>query len=350
MSKEVNAAEAKDWVNLFCYLGNKRTGYGKKNVTCYMHSMVFHVPEAMKTHRNVKKFTGQGVEKNNDDARRVLRRKSNNWDSPADIIRTEGRQWALRKRERLPRAYNKKKIKKDFEVEVEELENEFQVSKEENKKREEQITKLTLSYDKVSKKIERMTKDREESKVENKTLKREISDLRDENSSLKKKVDDLQENIQRLEYSGRIGRLPLTMGSPTQVEKAAIILGEMCTRVLAMMYQKVHPDEYEEDCSYTLKNIEEDIEEIEHKGARQEAKYKWEELKKKLNWNKSLHPRILKAIRKERNIVAHPSSLTKGLLLRSVEDMKEAGKLGGWKSFSRVNEIINIWDLLGQME
>lgn len=62
----------------------------------------------MKRHSNVKQFTGQGVEKNNDDARRVLRRKSNNWDSPADIIRTEGRQWALQKRERLPRAYNKK--------------------------------------------------------------------------------------------------------------------------------------------------------------------------------------------------------------------------------------------------
>ncbi|PFX12414.1 uncharacterized protein LOC111347335 [Stylophora pistillata] len=240
--------------------------------------------------------------------------------------------------------------KKTLEVEVERLENEFQVSKEENKKREEQITKLTLSYDKVSKKIERMTKDREESKVENKTLKREISDLRDENSGLKKKVDDLQENIQRLEYSERIGSLPLTMGSPTPVEKAAIILGEMRTRVLAMMYQKVHPDKYEDDCSYTLKNIEEDIEDIEDEGARQEAKYKWEELKKKLNWNKSLHPRILKAIGKERNIVAHPRSLTKGLLLQSVEDMEEAGKLRGWMSFSRVNEIINVWELLGQME
>ena len=48
------------------------------------------------------------MEKNNDDAQRVLRRKSNSWNRPADIIRTEGRQWALQKRERLPKAYNKK--------------------------------------------------------------------------------------------------------------------------------------------------------------------------------------------------------------------------------------------------
>ena len=53
--------QAKDWVNLFCSLGNKRTGYGKKNVTCYMHSMVYHLPEAIKRHTNVKQFTGQGT-------------------------------------------------------------------------------------------------------------------------------------------------------------------------------------------------------------------------------------------------------------------------------------------------
>ena len=48
------------------------------------------------------------MEKNNDDARKVLLRwKSNNWDSPTDILQTEIRLWALRKRERKPRAYNK---------------------------------------------------------------------------------------------------------------------------------------------------------------------------------------------------------------------------------------------------
>ena len=52
------------------------------------------------------------MEKNNDDARKVLlRRKSNNWDSPTDILRTETRLWALRKRERKPRAYNNKNEK-----------------------------------------------------------------------------------------------------------------------------------------------------------------------------------------------------------------------------------------------
>lgn len=49
-----------------------------------------------------------GVEKNNDAAKRVLRRKSNNWDRPADVLQTEARLWALRSQERQPRAYKKK--------------------------------------------------------------------------------------------------------------------------------------------------------------------------------------------------------------------------------------------------
>lgn len=45
-------------------------------------------------------------------ARKVLlRRKSNNWDSPTDILQTETRLWTLHKRERKPRAYNNKNEK-----------------------------------------------------------------------------------------------------------------------------------------------------------------------------------------------------------------------------------------------
>ena len=56
-------------------------------------------------------FLFLGVEKNNDDARKVLRQKSNNWDSPTNILQTETCLWALCKRERKPRAYNKKNEK-----------------------------------------------------------------------------------------------------------------------------------------------------------------------------------------------------------------------------------------------
>lgn len=34
--------------------------------------------------------------------------KSNNWDSPADVLRSEHRQWKLQDRQRTPRQYTKK--------------------------------------------------------------------------------------------------------------------------------------------------------------------------------------------------------------------------------------------------
>lgn len=50
------------------------------------------------------------MEKNNDTARSVVLRKSNNWDSPADVLRAEHRQKQLQHRERQKRTYQKKQM------------------------------------------------------------------------------------------------------------------------------------------------------------------------------------------------------------------------------------------------
>lgn len=49
-----------------------------------------------------------GVEKNNDDARRIIQRKSNHNDDPAEVLRTEYRLEALKHRERQHRKYTKR--------------------------------------------------------------------------------------------------------------------------------------------------------------------------------------------------------------------------------------------------
>jgi hypothetical protein len=61
--------------------------------------------------KTVKLFSGQGVEKNNDVARSIVLRKSNNWDAAADVLKLESRQWDLRKQERAKRMYTKKKYR-----------------------------------------------------------------------------------------------------------------------------------------------------------------------------------------------------------------------------------------------
>ena len=55
--------------------------------------MVAHLPNFLKLYKSVKKFTGKGLEKNNDTARSVLG-KSKKWDSVGDVLKVEHRQWS----------------------------------------------------------------------------------------------------------------------------------------------------------------------------------------------------------------------------------------------------------------
>lgn len=90
---EVLFPKSQAWINLFCSLRGKRPGYERSRVTPYMHLIPYHIP-FIKNHGSFKMFSGQGVEKNNDDAKRVLFHKSNKWDAARDIL-TESRQWDL---------------------------------------------------------------------------------------------------------------------------------------------------------------------------------------------------------------------------------------------------------------
>ena len=101
--------KAREWVNLFTSLRDKRIGYKRANVTPYMHAMVYHIPTFLQNYKTIKLFTGQGVEKNNDMARAIVLRKSNKWNAPADILKLESRQWNLRDSERSKRTYTKRK-------------------------------------------------------------------------------------------------------------------------------------------------------------------------------------------------------------------------------------------------
>ena len=102
--------KGKAWVELFCSLRGTRPGYLKARVTPYMHMMVYDVPFFVQRYGCFKKFSGQGVEKNNDDAKRMLFHKSNKWDGAKDILCVESRQWELRDCEREKGIYIKRKL------------------------------------------------------------------------------------------------------------------------------------------------------------------------------------------------------------------------------------------------
>ncbi|XP_028513002.1 uncharacterized protein LOC110242751 [Exaiptasia diaphana] len=100
----------KQWITSFCSLGSKRIGYGKARVTPYMHTIPYHIPKFISKHGSLSQFTGQGVEKNNDDARAIYYQKSNKWDAACDILVLESRQKALQHHERIKRHYTKRNM------------------------------------------------------------------------------------------------------------------------------------------------------------------------------------------------------------------------------------------------
>ena len=100
-------SKSKQFVELFCSLATSRIGYNKARVTPYMHCLIYHVPMFLLNHKSLKQFTGQGVEKNNDDAKRIFYQKSNKWDAARDVLLHESRQIALQHCERRKRSYDK---------------------------------------------------------------------------------------------------------------------------------------------------------------------------------------------------------------------------------------------------
>lgn len=216
---------------------------------------------------------------------------------------------------------------KSLELFTEALKKEWEDAREERKKSEKDRKEMKLTIEKLSKNIQRMTKERDQ---------KEKDDL--------KWRKEFQESMQRVQSYGR-GSQSL----PDPAENAFILLGQMCSRVQAMIYQRVLPHLYNEEYLYKLKFLEQDIGRQQGDLKRQ-AIERWDELKRKLSWDDIDHPRTLKEIQSKRNDVAHPNLLTKELLYNSAEMMQEAGKLSGRMTLTRVRQIIKIWDLLDQME
>ena len=216
---------------------------------------------------------------------------------------------------------------KSLELFTEAWKKEWEDAREARKKSEKDKKEMKLTIEKLSKNIQRMTKERDQ---------KEKDDL--------KWRKEFQESMQRVQSYGR-GSQSL----PDPAENAFILLGQMCSRVQAMMYQRVLPDRYNEEYLYKLKFIEEDIAR-EQGDLKRQAIERWDELKMKLSWDDINYPRTLTEIQRKRNDVAHPNLLTKELLLNSAEMLQEAGKLSGRMSLNHVRQIIKIWALLDQME
>ena len=212
----------------------------------------------------------------------------------------------------------------DVRQEIIELQNENSNIKKRN-------AVVDLNVKKLSSRVDEMTRALEESARDNSYLKKEVRNLRE--SAL----------------HGMASFKP-TSFLPDPVEKASLILGELCRQIQAMMYKKVLPNSpYDDKKSYKVKYMLEDIDELEDEQEKAEAGKRWEALQKELNWKKTKHMRAMKSIQDKRNDTAHPG-IDEKQLVESVELMKQTGNLTGYCPPECANELINMWEILSQYE
>ena len=91
------------FVENFLKIGNKkREGYQPKNVTPYLHVLVYHVPYFVGRYGSLLQFSGQGVEKTNDIVKQIHQTKSSKIDATKE---------ALICRKRLEIGYNERTVR-----------------------------------------------------------------------------------------------------------------------------------------------------------------------------------------------------------------------------------------------
>ena len=201
--------------------------------------------------------------------------------------------------------------------------------KEENMSNHELNATLGENLGKMSKKVEEMASAMEKTDAENMHLKREI-----------KKVQEIQI---RAAFPENIPQSP----AEQEIKKASFYLGEMCSRIQAMMYQSVLPSKHHHKKNYLVKYLEEDIAKIKDAEEKNEAERKWAELKKKLKWEDTLHKRTMKELKSRRSTTAHPT-LSQKVLSESLAVMKKHDELNGWTEEQIVEDLIEMWKIRGE--
>ncbi len=102
---------SKKWIEDFIAIGNKREGYSRSDVTPYVHIMAYHLPYLMRLHAGIKAFTGQGLEKVNDDLKLIYFKRCNKCHAAEQTLRVRYRKSLTRRYKYVKRLYKSRKPK-----------------------------------------------------------------------------------------------------------------------------------------------------------------------------------------------------------------------------------------------
>ena len=89
LKQEFVFSKCKEWVNSLLDLGSMCQGY--QNNTPYLHCLVYHIPYCVVTYGKLVNYSGQGVEKINDDIKKIHQSKTNKYDATIDALKVRKR-------------------------------------------------------------------------------------------------------------------------------------------------------------------------------------------------------------------------------------------------------------------
>ncbi|XP_046557388.1 uncharacterized protein LOC124266631 [Haliotis rubra] len=100
---------SRNWVKIFLSLDKHLSGYNERNITPYVHCMVYHVPFMIQKFGTLRSFSCQAFEKRNDVIKKIHQRKSNKWDPTVEALQICKRMEESSKSTRDKRQYIKRK-------------------------------------------------------------------------------------------------------------------------------------------------------------------------------------------------------------------------------------------------
>ena len=188
-----------------------------------------------------------------------------------------------------------------------ELENVNKAKERQRIEFEEKMSTFSTKNEILTEKLKALTKEFEAVENENKDSKGSLEELTNNNNSLKLTVDSIREECQQLKDEN-LKAEHKEIREKLECKETRLALGQVAWLLEAEIWKAVLPDQ---TMGYTgiLKSMKRWLKKNSSSPEGKAAQKRWEDLKKKLNWDEEDHIYALRQLKELRREDAHPGSI-----------------------------------------
>lgn len=168
----------------------------------------------------------------------------------------------------------------------------------------------------------------------------EMNDVEKSFQSQKEVLETCRKEIEDVKHTWQV----------REVSQKMYLLSELCWHIQSLIYRKVLPNSYDENESYKVKYIEEDIDAMENEEERKTVSQEWAKLKAELKWESKDFSRTISSIQEPRIYkITFCPEISEGFLLKTATQLYDAGIYGS-KTLKNVEQLISVWKKLVEMQ